>query len=148
MTLTSISKGMGQQLFLGTGRILFHTKWQQHTRCLTMQTPLAWHFSETPSSQSTDMSKVLLTSHQLTALILESSGKETQDAGSNRNHTDQPWALGKLWKLIAVVKKHISSYHLSQGSQSCLLCVHNTTWQSLVSSAQIPSLHQLVHISS
>jgi len=96
---------------------------------LAMQILLAWHFSETLSSWHMDMSKALLTSYILTAQILKSYRKGTQKAGSKRNNPDQPWALGKWWKLIAVVKKHISSYHLSQGSQSChRLRMHNTIW--------------------
>lgn len=128
MTLPSIPKGMDQQLFLGTGKIIFHMRWLQHMNSLAtgskyywQQILLAWHFSETPSSQCMDMSKALLTSYLLTAQILKSYGKETQEAGSKRNNPDQRWALGKWWKSIAVVKKHVSSYHLSQGSQSRLL---------------------------
>lgn len=132
MTLPSISKVMDQQLFLGTGKILFYTRWLQCMSSLAMQILLAWHFSERTNSQCMDMSKALLTSYLLTAQILKTYRKETREAGSKRNNPDQPWALRKWWKWIAVIKKHISSYHHSEGSQShCLLCVLKIIWHSL-----------------
>lgn len=145
----TISKGMGQQLFLGAGQILLHMRWLEHMSSLAMQILLAWHSSETPSSHCMDMSKALLTSYLLTAQIPKSYGKETQEAGSKMNNPDQPWALGKWWKWIAVVKNTFlaTTFHRVLRAIFFFVCIilYGIVWMS---SAQIPSLHQLVQISS